>query len=141
MKVSRNFAAYFAAIWAVLFGILHLIWATGYYLWLSNKQAEQAFEKTWFYVYNLIAALLFLLAGGLGILLSNNKTKWKKLVIICGWCCAVILIIRGMSAVLLWLYFNISRNLNYTALSFWDIWFLIGGLLFLLSVRKFQRNL
>ncbi|HMR81507.1 MAG TPA: hypothetical protein PKE30_00135 [Niabella sp.] len=139
MKVNKNYAAYLAALWSFLFGVVHFIWAADFYWGLPKEPAKQAFEKDWFYIYNLVAGMLFLFAAGLAMLLGSNTTKWKRSVIVCGWCCTMVLIFRGTAAVILWLYFIITPHSGYSSISIWDIWFLTGGLLFLLSVLRFQR--
>ena len=45
---------YCAALWALIFTLLHLIWAAGWYVDLQQDQARKAFQKTWFVVYDLV---------------------------------------------------------------------------------------
>ena len=140
MNNRRNNVALLAALWALLFGLLHVLWATGMYVGLPAEQAKEAFKRNWFYVYNLVATSLFFLAVALAVALYIGKTTRKKFVIVCAWFCSVILLLRGTAAVLSYLYFMLDSAPNRTWITFWDIWFITGGLLFLTSTRRFQRQ-
>lgn len=140
MNSNKNSAGLFAALWALLFGVFHLLWSIGIYVGLPEEQAKEAFDRNWFYLYNLIAALLCFFAFGIGILLYRGEPRWKRVLVVFGWCVAVILILRGMVAVLYWLYCIFSSKISYSSLTFWDLWFLMGGLLFLIGVRRYEKR-
>jgi hypothetical protein len=53
-----SWAAYAAALWALIFAVFHAIWATGWYVGLDPERARIAFAKTLFLVYDLVAACL-----------------------------------------------------------------------------------
>ena len=140
MNNGRNNVALLAALWALLFGLLHFIWAAGIYVGLPAEQAKEAFKRDWFYIYNLVAASLFIVAVALAVALYIGKTTGKRFVIVCAWFCSAILLLRGTAAVLSNLYFMLDSAPNRTSITFWDIWFIIGGLLFVTSARRFQRQ-
>ncbi|HEV8367981.1 MAG TPA: type II toxin-antitoxin system HicA family toxin [Pyrinomonadaceae bacterium] len=53
-----HWVAYGAALWALIFALFHMIWATGCYIGLDHEQARKAFVKTPFLVYDLVVAAM-----------------------------------------------------------------------------------
>ena len=43
-KSEQSLAAYAAALWALVFAVLHLVWAAGWYVGLEPEQAREAFD-------------------------------------------------------------------------------------------------
>lgn len=52
-RCVNSWTAYAAALWALIFAGFHVIWATGWYVGLDVEQAQIAFSKTPFFVYDL----------------------------------------------------------------------------------------
>jgi hypothetical protein len=50
---------YGATLWALIFGLLHVAWALGWYIGLDAEMARKAFEHGWFLAYDLIARFSF----------------------------------------------------------------------------------
>jgi hypothetical protein len=47
---------YGAALWALIFSLLHVVWAAGWYVGLQAEEARKAFDQPWFLAYDLIVA-------------------------------------------------------------------------------------
>jgi hypothetical protein len=57
MSGRDSWAGYGAAVWAAVFSMLHIVWATGWYVGLDREMARRAFQHRWFLAYDLIVAV------------------------------------------------------------------------------------
>lgn len=79
-KTDSNWAGYAAALWALIFAVLHLVWAAGWYVGLEPEQARKAFEKKWFLVYDIVVAGICALAVPVALALvqpwGRRQHRW-----------------------------------------------------------------
>lgn len=80
--VSRNRAsagpwvAYAAAVWALTFSALHVVWAAGWYVGLDQESARRAFQQPWFLTYDLVVAAVCLVGAAVALALVQ---PWGRL--------------------------------------------------------------
>lgn len=132
---------YAAAFWALIFAVLHIAWAMGWYIGADAESMKKAFERRWFLIYDLIAAGLCFLAVALALALVQS---WERrvprfLIIAAAWTCAGILALRGAAGIVKTVYLAAIGNNLSSVLSFWDLWFCLGAGLFAASVWRFRR--
>lgn len=134
-----NLIEYLAALWALIFGFLHIAWAFGWYLGLDAAAAQTAFERSWFLAFDLIAAFLCFVAAGLVIirLRSSFPPSASRFLI---WSCAVILTLRGAAGAVNAVRASIIGGSIAPLFSFWDWWFCVGAFLFAASARRFSSH-
>lgn len=140
---NKNFwAAYAAAVWALLFAVLHVVWAFGWYVGLDAEQARRAFQQNWFLVYDLIAAAMcaFGVIIVLAIIRSWERVVPRRILKLLLWFGTGLLVLRGAAGIIKIIYLAATgRNILETA-ALWDVWFCLGALLFCLTIWQF-RNL
>jgi hypothetical protein len=59
---GSTWAAYGAAIWALIFAVFHIVWAAGWYPLLNAEQARIAFAVTWKWGYDVAVAGMCVIA-------------------------------------------------------------------------------
>jgi hypothetical protein len=139
---SGSWAPYGAAIWAFSFSVLHVVWATGWYVGLHQESARRAFEQPWFLVYDLGVAVVCALAVAVALALVQpwGRRVPRRLVGVLAWSGTGLLVFRGGSGAAQSLYFAATGR-NVVAVSlFWEIWFCVGAALFSLSTWRFWRR-
>jgi hypothetical protein len=57
-----SWLAYGAGLWALIFAVLHIVWAAGWHVGLRAEQARKAFDQPWFVAYDLVVAAIGMLA-------------------------------------------------------------------------------
>jgi len=105
---------YGAALWALIFALLHIAWAAGWYVGLPAEKAREAFQKPWFLAYNLIAAGMCAVAVPLALALTQQwgRRLPVRLLIFAGWSVAGILALRGVAGVIKMAYLTaIGENI------------------------------
>lgn len=134
-------APYAAAVWALMFSVLHIVWAAGWYIGLNQDTARQAFQQRWFLVYDLIVAAVC----GLGVAVALALVKpWGRrlprwLVGALAWSGTGLLVVRGGAGAAQTAYFAATGRNVVAASTFWEIWFCVGAALFGLSTWRFWR--
>lgn len=141
--VETKFAGYGAAIWAFTFAVLHIVWAAGFYVGLPAEKAREAFQKTWFLVYDLIAAGMCVVAVFLALVLVRQLAQRlpARLIIFFGWTITVILALRGIAGVIKIVYLATIGEDIANPQFLWDFWFCLGAALFGFGTWNFQRML
>jgi len=141
-RAKRPWIEYGAALWALIFAVLHVVWAMGWYIGLDADAARKAFERGWFLAYDLIAAGLCLLGVGLALALiqSWGRRLPRSLISVLAWGCAGILALRAGASVIHLAFLAAAGNNVWSVLSFWDAWFCLGAILFAVSVWRFWRQ-
>lgn len=127
-----------AALWAFIFALLHLVWAFGWYLGLDAEMAEKAFRQKWFLVYDLIA--FFLCVAAMLTALAFRQKHRCFLISFIGRSCALVLVIRAVFGLIKTIYLLLNGKDFAVAVSLWDLWFCGGAILFLVSVRQFNKQ-
>lgn len=133
---------YGAALWAFAFAALHFVWAMGWYIGVDAESARKAFERRWFLIYDLIAAGLCFLAVALALALvqSWGRRLPSFLINVTAWTCAGVLALRGAAGGVFAVYLAAVGNSLSSVLSFWDLWFCLGAVLFAASIWRFRRT-
>jgi len=135
----KNFgAAHGAALWSLFFAALHAAWAAGWYVGLPAEQARRAFQRTWFWTYNLGVAVLCVLGVmvALSLVRPSDRRLTRKVFSSLALCGTGLLLLRGVAGVTKTIYLTLvvgREVLNMTAL--WDAWFCLGAVLFSLAIR------
>lgn len=134
-------AGYGAALWALIFALLHIVWAAGWYVGLPAEKAQEAFQKPWFFAYNLIAAGMCAVAVPLALALIQQWGKRLpfRLLVFGGSTATVILALRGSAGIIKIAYLAAIGEDIANPLFFWDFWFCLGAVLFGLSTWNFRR--
>jgi Protein of unknown function (DUF3995) len=140
---ETKFAGYGAALWALLFAILHIAWAAGFYVGLPAEQAREAFQHTWFLAYDLIAAGMCVVAVFLALALVQQfgSRLSVRLVFFFGWFSTGILAVRGIAGVIKIVYLAAIGDDIANPQFLWDFWFCLGAALFGFGTWNFQRML
>lgn len=141
-RIHTLWIEYGAALWALVFVLLHVAWAFGWYIGLDAGEARKAFERGWFLAYDLIAAGLCLLAVAVALALvrSWGRKMSRRLLVAAVWSCAVILLLRGGAGAVNAVYLAIVGGSFTPLFSFWDWWFCLGALFFAASAWRFSRR-
>lgn len=129
-----------AAFWALIFALLHVVWAMGWYIGLNPEAARKAFARSWFLAYDLIAAGLCFLGAAVALIKFWGRRLPRLLAGILVWTCAGILALRGLAGVVKAVYLLAGEENVSTAISFWDAWFCLGGILFGASALRFWQG-
>jgi hypothetical protein len=132
---------YGAALWALIFAALHVVWALGWYVGLDQESARQAFQRRWFLVYDLVAAGLCVVAFAVALALAQ---QWSQripysLVRKLAWGGTLLLALRGAAGVAQDVYLAAFGGNLRAAAVLWDLWFCLGAMLFGISVWRFSR--
>jgi hypothetical protein len=111
----------------------------GWYVGLDHEAARQAFQRRWFFVYDLVVAGLCLVAFAVPLALVQ---QWGRrlpfsLLGILAWGGTGLLALRGGAGIGQHVYLAaLGRNLP-GAEALWDVWFCLGAILFGISIGKF----
>ena len=133
-------AAYGAALWALIFAVFHVIWATGWYIGLDPEQARIAFAKTSFLVYDLVVAgvCAFAVPVALALALPWGRRLPRRLVGLFAWSGTGLLVLRSASVVQV-VYLVASGRFVVDYRILWELWFYLGATLFGLATWRFWR--
>lgn len=140
-RLKSRWVGYSAAVWALIFAVLHVVWAMGWYVGLHQESARKAFQQRWFLVYDLIAAGLCVLAVAVGLALvqSWGRRIPRALIGALAWGGAGLLALRGAAGVVQLVYLKaIGRDVS-VMFAWWDVWFCLGAVLFSVSIWQFWR--
>jgi hypothetical protein len=131
--------AWAASTLALLYVLPHLWWMFGVSLGFPGNSAEfaQAFERTWFVVYNVITTVLVVLgAAGVVSLDIRSSTSVVAMLVRVG---AILLLVRGALG-LFSMIPGIFQAEFLTASIFWELWFVVTGLVFFQSANSYRRR-
>ena len=149
---SGRWAGYAAAAWAFLFAALSLYWAVGgmgAVETLSSAVREPALARPpWFVAVLWLTVLLKIGAGLLGLALSRpwGRAWSRRLLVLAGWGTGVLLALYGgfgmVNAGLAELGVVESTDPGTVRwyLYLWEPIWLVGGLFFIVAVRRFSRE-
>jgi hypothetical protein len=137
--VSITRTARTAAASSLLFGALHVAWALSYYVWPAfgrltlGPTFDSAFARPAFMRFDLIVALLFLLAGAIALAVVRPwGARVPRWILATGlWTAAVALGLRGAAGIIQDLL--VLTGVLPGVLTRWvvyDFWFLLCGMLF-----------
>jgi hypothetical protein len=134
----KNFrAAHGAALWSLLFAALHVAWAAGWYVGLPAELARKAFQRTWFWAYDITAAVMCALGVVVALALARpcEQRLPRKIMNLFACCGAGLLLLRGGAGVIKIIYLALvtGRDVINTA-ALWEVWFCLGAALFSLAI-------
>lgn len=132
-----------AALWALIFGVVHVAWATGSRVAIvDTAAADAAFDQAWFQLYNLVVAGGSFIAAAVPLLTTSRnwsaRRRWPTRML---WLAGGLLLLRGVIGLLQlgWLAIGATRR---DPLLTWvvDGYMLAGGGLFLLTAMRRNRQ-
>jgi len=137
-----SWAAYAAAVWALIFALFHVIWATGWYVGLETEPARKAFAKTPFLVYDLVVAGMcaFAVPVALALAMPWGHRFPRRLVGLFAWGGTGLLVLRSVASVVQTLYLIASGQFVVEGRGSWELWFYLGATLFSLATWRFWRH-
>ena len=139
-RLDGRCVAYGAALWALLFGALHVAWAAGWYVGLDAGEARVAFARPAFLAYDLVAALLCAIAVPVARSLASPPGPRARGLLFLGTAGASLLVLRS-AAGLCQAAFGVATGQTEAAAVGWvEPWFLLGAVLFIDSARRFART-
>jgi hypothetical protein len=132
---------YAAALWSAIFAILHFVWATGWYVGLRKEEAEWAFSRRWFWIYDIVVAGTCTLGVVVALALvepwGRRVPRWPLIAL--AWIGTGLLWLRGGGAVLQTAYLLITREYAPDPMHLYSLWFCLGAVLFTVALRRFGR--
>jgi hypothetical protein len=142
IRCGSSWAAYSAALWALIFAIFHVIWATGWYVGLDPEAARKAFAKTPFFVYDLVVAGMCAFAEPVALALAM---PWgcripRRLDGLFAWTGTGLLLLRSVASVVQAVYLIGTRQFPVETRGLWELWFYLGATLFSLATWRFWRR-
>lgn len=143
-KVSQmeKITIFGAAAWTIVFGVLHFVWAAGFYIFLPEELAAKAFGRKWFLIYDFTAGFLCIV-GAILVFLSANRfgnSRFRAAVKILIFTGTIILVLRAVAGIGKFIYLLFQKQSLPEALSYWDLWFCLGASLFALILWQITRR-
>lgn len=141
MTVRKAWTGYAAALWALIFAVLHLMWAAGWHIGLDRELARKAFEQRWFLIYDLVVAALCVVAVLVALALVRPWGMRLPRVLVGGlaWCGSAVLMLRGGAGAAQTLYVAATGRSILVLSQLWELWFCVGAVLFGVSTWRFSR--
>ena len=133
---------YAAAIWALIFAVFHVIWASGWYIGLNPETARVAFAKKPFLVYDLVVAAIciFAVPVALALAMSWGQHLPRRLVGLFAWVGTGLLVLRSMASVIQAAYLIGTGRFPVELRVLWELWFYLGATLFSLATWRFWQH-
>ena len=128
-----------ASLWSLIFAAAHLVWACGWYVGLDPVAAAAAFDRPWFLAYDVVVALGCLIAASaFGVLAANRGGRLRSAAHLVSVVAAVVVAVRAVTGVgaLAWR----GSALTGALASGWDVWFVLGAVLFGAALRTRPRS-
>jgi hypothetical protein len=129
---------YAAALWALIFTFLHIVWWAGWYVLLPQEEARRSFSRPWFRVYDLVVAGACLLAVfvALALVQSWGRRVPRLLLSSLAWIGTVLLVIRGTGSIV---QLVITRRYIFQPMHLYEISFWLGAVLFSMTLLRARR--
>ncbi len=134
-------AAYAAALWALIFGVFHVIWAAGWYVGLDPEQARIAFAKTPFLVYDLVVAGMCAIAVLVAFAFVQpwGQRLPRKLLRVIAWSGTSLLALRACGGLIQTVYLVVTGQFSWELrIVLGELWFYLGAALWGFSVWRFK---
>lgn len=141
MTARESWTGYAAALWALIFAVLHVTWAAGWHIGLDPELARKAFGQRWFLAYDLLVAALCVVAVlvALALVRSWGMRLPRALVGGLALCGSAVLALRGGAGAAQTLYMAVTGRSILVPSRFWELWFCVGAVLFGVSTWRFWR--
>jgi hypothetical protein len=136
-----SWAGYAAALWALIFAVLHVLWAMGWYVGLDQELAQKAFQQRWFLIYDLVVAGFCIVGAWVALALVQpwGMRLPRSLLGGLAWCGSVLLLLRAGAGAAQTAYLAATDRSVLVVYRLWELWFCLGALLFGLSTWRFWR--
>ena len=133
---------YAAAIWALIFAVFHVLWASGWYVGLNPETARIAFAKKPFLVYDLVVAGIcaFAVPVALALAMSWGRRLPRRLVGLFAWLGTGVLLLRSIASVAQAVYLIGTGQFAIELRVLWELWFYLGAILFTLATWRFWQH-
>jgi hypothetical protein len=140
-RPKGSWVGYGAALWALIFSAFHVVWATGWYIGLSEAPAKGAFQQRWFLLYDLIIAGMCAVGVfvALALVLPWGRRLPRALLGLVAWSGIGLLVLRAGAGVVQAAYLAARGKFPRDPMMLWEVWFCLGAFLFSLSLWRFQR--
>jgi len=141
MTVRRSWVGYAAALWALIFAVLHVVWATGWYVGLDAELSRKAFEQRWFLIYDLVVAALCAVAVLVALALVHPWGTRLPRALVGGlaWSGSTVLVLRGGAGAVQSLYVAATGRNILVVYRLWELWFCVGAVLFGVSTWRYWQ--
>ena len=138
--LRSSWVGYGAALWALIFAVFHVIWATGWHVGLQ-KDPTAVVGKTWFLVYDLVVAGMcaFAVPVALALGMPWGRRLPRRLVGLFAWGGTGLLVLRGGGSAIQAVYLIGTRQFPIEIRSLWELWFYLRAVLFSLATWRFWR--
>lgn len=133
--------AYAAALWAFVFAIFHIIWASGRYPLLDAEQARIAFATPWKWAYDVVVAAMCVIAVPVALapVTSWGRHAPRRLIYTLAWIGTALLVLRSVASLIQTGYLVAAGRFRFAAMGIWEPWFYLGAILFVLSTWRSRR--
>ena len=137
--MGRPWAAYGAAIWALIFAVFHIVWAAGWYPLLNAEGARIAFAVPWKWTFDVVVAAMCVIAVPVALAPVTSLGDYisRRLVFALAVTGSVLLVLRSTASLVQVGYF-ISTG-RFAGVGIWEPWFYLGAVLFALSTWQSRR--
>lgn len=141
-RAKGAWAAYAAALWALIFAFLHGAWAAGWYVGLPEAEARWAFSRRWFWFYDVIvtAACALAVLVALALVRPEGHRAPRRLVGILAWSGTGLLVLRGGGGILQTVYLVAAGRYVPKPMHLYELWFCLGAILFSMSLWRFRQR-
>jgi hypothetical protein len=129
-------AAYGAAIWALIFGVFHIVWAAGWYPLLNAEQARIAFAVPWKWAFDVAVAGMCVIAIPVAMAPATSLGQHVSRPLVFGLAVigSVLLGLRSIAS-LVQVGYLIATG-RFAGMGIWEPWFYLGAVLFGLSTWR-----
>ena len=136
---------YAAALWALIFGAFHLIWAAGWYPLLDAEGARIAFATPWKWTFDVVVAAMCVIAVPVALapVMSWGERTARRLIYTLACIGTTLLVLRLAAALVQTGYLLAAGKFRFAIIGIWDWWFFVGTILFTSSTwrsRQWRSN-
>jgi hypothetical protein len=139
---SQPWIAYAAALWALVFAGVHIVWAAGWYVGLDAERARLAFGEPWFVVYDLVVVSLCIIAVPVALALHMpwGRRMPQRTLSVLAWSGTGLLVLRAGASLLHTAYLLLSGQFDLRRMGAWEPWFYVGAVLFGVNLWRYTRR-
>jgi len=141
-RLRHRAIGYAAAGWALVFALLHFVWAAGWYVGLDPVQTRAAFAVPWKLAYDLAAGALCVVAVpiALALVMPWGRCVPRRLLHTLACTGTGLLVLHAVASLVQIGYLMATGQFEFDDLSVWEPWFYIGATLFTLNLWWYWRG-